>query len=182
MSGRLTVFGCRKGFDRGEQEAFCRTSMSHELSVMSRGAAVSVSFVAAMILASLLAATAAQSQPAGLNQPGPAVSSPMGKAADQRQYELWRRQIKQALFIPDPLPAIAARKYGSFSPVPGVVAERVTYATLYGMRVPAIVYRPAKAIGHLPGLVVVNGHGGDKTAWYAYYRSEERRVGKEGRS
>ena len=136
---------------------------------MSRCAAEAASFVAAMILASLLAATAAQSQPAGLNQPGPAVSSPMGKAADQRQYDLWRRQIKQALFIPDPLPAIAARRYGSFSPVPGVVAERVTYATLYGMRVPAIVYRPAKAIGHLPGLVVVNGHGGDKTAWYAYY-------------
>jgi hypothetical protein len=37
------------------------------------------------------------------------------------------------------------------------------------MRVPAIVYRPAKSTGRLPGLVVVNGHSGDKTAWYAYY-------------
>ena len=89
--------------------------------------------------------------------------------ADAQQYAKWRKEIKQALFIPETMPAIAARSYGSFSPVAGVVAERVTYATTYGMRVPAIVYRPAKVSGRLPGLVVVNGHSGDKTAWYAYY-------------
>jgi dienelactone hydrolase len=92
-------------------------------------------------------------------------SNPAGK----HQFEQWRRQIKQALFIPDPLPSIAPRDYGSFSPVAGVFAERVTYATLYGMRIPAIVYRPAKASGRLPGLVIVNGHAGDKTSWYAFY-------------
>jgi len=86
-----------------------------------------------------------------------------------RQFAEWREQIRQALFIPDSMPAIDARSYGSFVPVEGVVAERVTYATTYGMRVPAIVYRPAKAKGRLPALVVVNGHSGDKTAWYAYY-------------
>jgi dienelactone hydrolase len=121
------------------------------------------------ISVSLFAASAARSQSAGLNQPGSAVSPRIGKPADQRQFDQWRRQIKRALFIPDPLPAIAARGYGSFSPAAGVVAERVTYATLYKMRVPAIVYRPAKGMGRLPGLVVVNGHSGDKTAWYAYY-------------
>jgi dienelactone hydrolase len=35
--------------------------------------------------------------------------------------------------------------------------------------VPAIVYRPEHAKGKLPGIVVVNGHGGDKFAWYAFY-------------
>jgi dienelactone hydrolase len=91
------------------------------------------------------------------------------KPADARQFAEWRRQIKKALFIPVPPPAIDARSYGSFSPVWGVIAERVTYATTYGMRVPAIVYRPAKESGRMPGMVVVNGHSGDKTAWYAYY-------------
>ena len=37
------------------------------------------------------------------------------------------------------------------------------------MRVPAVVYRPAKSTGRLPAIVIVNGHGGDKTSWYAYY-------------
>ncbi len=52
----------------------------------------------------------------------------------------------------------------------GVIAERVSYATDYGLRVPAIVYRP-KVLpkGNVPGLIVVNGHGGDKYSWYAFY-------------
>lgn len=89
--------------------------------------------------------------------------------ADQHQYELWRTQIRHALFIPDTLPALAIHNYGTFSPAPDVIAERVTYATLYGMRIPAIVYRPARSTRGLPALIVVNGHSGDKTAWYAYY-------------
>ena len=111
----------------------------------------------------------ARAQADRLHQPGWATDPPVSRNADERQFVQWRKQIEQALFIPDPLPAIDAHNYGSFSPVWGVVAERVTYATIYGMRVPAIVYRPAKASGRLPGLVVVNGHSGDKTAWYAYY-------------
>jgi len=87
----------------------------------------------------------------------------------QIQFEQWRRQIRQALFIDDPLPPLAAKSYGTFSPADGVVAERVTFGTNYGMRVPAIVYRPSKANARLPGLVIVNGHSGDKTAWYAFY-------------
>ncbi len=59
--------------------------------------------------------------------------------------------------------------YGSFSPIPGVIAERVTYATEYGLRVPAIVYRPEKIARRLPGIVVVNGHGADKSSWYSWY-------------
>jgi dienelactone hydrolase len=93
----------------------------------------------------------------------------MKNPVEARQYGIWRKEIKQALFIPEKLPPLGVKDYGSFSPVEGVVAERVTYTTLYGMRIPAIVYRPAKMNGRVPGMVVVNGHGGDKTSWYAYY-------------
>jgi len=90
-------------------------------------------------------------------------------AATAAQFDQWRSQIKKALFIQNPLPALSPKSYGTFSPAEGVVAERVTYGTNYGMRVPAIVYRPARAHGRLPGLVIVNGHSGDKTSWYAFY-------------
>jgi dienelactone hydrolase len=84
-----------------------------------------------------------------------------------------REKIRAALFVPNPLPALDAKSYGSFSAEPGVVAERVTYATEYGLRVPAIIYRPEKIRGRIPGIVVVNGHGADKTSWYSYYTGME---------
>ncbi len=81
-----------------------------------------------------------------------------------------RRKIKSTLFVPDPLPPLETETYGEFEPAPGVVAERVSYATGYGLRVPAIVYRPRqRPAGGMPGMVVVNGHGGDKYSWYAFY-------------
>jgi dienelactone hydrolase len=120
-----------------------------------------------LILTALLTAKAdawqtAPSQPSTLY---PVATHP----AASSQFDQWRRQIKEALFIPDPLPALIPHSYGSFSPTPGVIAERVTYATTYGMRVPAIVYRPEKHAGRMPAIVIVNGHSGDKTAWYAFY-------------
>jgi dienelactone hydrolase len=87
----------------------------------------------------------------------------------EAQVAQWRKQIKHALFISDPLPSLAPNSYGRFAPAAGVIAERVTYATNYDMRVPAIVYRPAKSQTHLPAIVIVNGHLGDKTSWYAFY-------------
>ena len=89
--------------------------------------------------------------------------------AGARDFDRWRTQIRQALFIDDPLPALSPRSFGSFSPAPGVIAERVTYGTSDGMRVPAIIYRPAESGKHRPGLVIVNGHSGDKASWYAFY-------------
>ncbi|HEV2444750.1 MAG TPA: prolyl oligopeptidase family serine peptidase [Candidatus Sulfopaludibacter sp.] len=81
-----------------------------------------------------------------------------------------RQRIKTTLHVPAPLPALAVERYGLFEPAPGVVAERVSYATDYGLRVPAIVYRPGRIpAGGMPGIVVVNGHGGDKYSWYAFY-------------
>lgn len=94
-----------------------------------------------------------------------AVASP----ASDKQFAAWREQAKAALFIPDHLPTPAAHEYGSFSPMAGVVAHRVTYASLYGMRVPAIVYRPDHAPGKLPAVIVVAGHGGSKSTWYEVY-------------
>jgi hypothetical protein len=89
--------------------------------------------------------------------------------ASDRQFTAWREQAKAALFIPDEMPAPEAHDYGSFSPMAGVVAHRVTYASLYGMRVPAIVYRPDRAQGKLPAVIVVAGHGGSKSTWYEVY-------------
>jgi len=80
-----------------------------------------------------------------------------------------RLRIREALFVPNPLPPLAARSHGRFAPEPGIVAERVSYRTAYGLRVPAILYRPEKPRGKIPGLIVVNGHGGDKYSWYAFY-------------
>lgn len=80
-----------------------------------------------------------------------------------------RLQIRKTLFVPEPLPPLEAESHGTFEPEPGIVAEKVTYATEFGLRVPAILYRPAHPKGKVPALIVVNGHGGDKYAWYAFY-------------
>lgn len=81
-----------------------------------------------------------------------------------------REQIDETLHIPQKLPAVEAKKYGDFTPVPGIIAERVSYATTYDLRVPAIVYRQAAEKGSRhPAIVIVNGHGGDKSSWYAYW-------------
>jgi hypothetical protein len=81
-----------------------------------------------------------------------------------------RRQIRAALFVPDQLPPLDAEVHGKFEPMPGVIAERITYNTLLGLRVSAILYLPnPRPAGKIPALIVVNGHGGDKYAWYSFY-------------
>jgi predicted esterase len=81
-----------------------------------------------------------------------------------------RHQIRSALYVPDQLPALNAEVHGRFEPMPGVIAERITYSTLLGLKVPAILYLPnPRPAGKIPALIVVNGHGGDKYAWYAFY-------------
>jgi dienelactone hydrolase len=90
--------------------------------------------------------------------------------APSQQYAKWRTEIRHTLFIPDNLPSIEPASSGTFHPAEGVVAERITYATTNGMRVPAIVYRPEKpSHRNMPAIVIVNGHSGDKTSWYAFY-------------
>ena len=45
----------------------------------------------------------------------------------------------------------------------------MTYGTQFGLRIPAILYLPERRTGKVPALIVVNGHGGDKFTWYAFY-------------
>lgn len=80
-------------------------------------------------------------------------------------------QIRANFFVADPWPALAPAVHRRFTPAPGVAAEAVTYATQFGTRVPAILYRPEASPGtaRRPAFIVVNGHGGDKYAWYSYY-------------
>ncbi|HZQ52899.1 MAG TPA: alpha/beta fold hydrolase [Bryobacteraceae bacterium] len=80
-----------------------------------------------------------------------------------------RKKMEHAFFVPDPLPIIDAKQFGSFEVEPGIVADRVTYATEYGLRVPAIAYHPSDESVERPTLIVVNGHGGDKYSWYSVY-------------
>ena len=82
-----------------------------------------------------------------------------------------RTQIRKNFFVPSPLPALDAKTYRRFAPAPGVAAEAITYATEFGTRVPAILYLPDPLPRgeKIPGFIVVNGHGGDKSAWYSYF-------------
>jgi hypothetical protein len=89
--------------------------------------------------------------------------------AKKAEFARWRDEIREALFVPKTLPALDTKVWSTFDVMPGVVADRVTYQTADGMLVPAIVYRPEHPKGKLPGIVVVNGHAGDKFTWYATY-------------
>jgi hypothetical protein len=75
---------------------------------------------------------------------------PVSTPATDEQFAHWREQAKAALFLPKTVPPVAARDFGSFTPMPGVIAHRVTYGTQFGMRVPAVVYRPDHVQGKVP--------------------------------
>lgn len=91
------------------------------------------------------------------------------RSAQDRRLEGYRQQAKTALFLPAAMPAPAPHDFGVFHPMQGVAAHRVTFASQYGMRVPAIVYAPEHAHGKLPAMVIVAGHGGSKSTWYEVY-------------
>jgi dienelactone hydrolase len=91
-------------------------------------------------------------------------------AASHPDWKALREQIKTTLHIPEPLPDTDSKSYGKFPVAPGVSAERVSYRTDYSLRVPAIVYHSTGAtIVKHPALIIVNGHGGDKSTWYSYW-------------
>lgn len=101
---------------------------------------------------------------------GKPVPPPAAHAATKAQVAAWRREILSALFLPEtPLPP-ETQSYGASEIAPGVTAEKITYRTEYGLRVPAVLYRPTQIRAKkLPAMVLVNGHGGDKSSWYAFY-------------
>jgi hypothetical protein len=91
-------------------------------------------------------------------------------AATKADWPALRKQIEETLHVPQPLPALQEKSYGRFLPVADVRAERVSYSTDYGLRVPAIVYREAgPTITAHPAIIIVNGHGDDKSSWYSYW-------------
>ena len=93
-----------------------------------------------------------------------------GVAANKQDWPDLRQQIERTLHVPQQLNKPDEKFYGKFTPAAGVTADRVSYATDYNLRVPAIVYHPAGAtITKHPALIVVNGHGGDKSSWYSYW-------------
>ncbi len=120
-------------------------------------------------------ATPAQRANAGIGASVPILAAAETLTPRQRVERLaaWRAEIRKQLFIPAVLPPLQAKTWSTFSPTAGVLADRVTYSTADGMIVPAIVYRPDSTASHqggkLPGIVIVNGHGGDKFSWYAFY-------------
>jgi dienelactone hydrolase len=92
------------------------------------------------------------------------------QCAEHKGWKALRAQIRDTLHVPQDLSKPEQKLYGSFSPVPDVSADRVSYATGYSLRVPAIVYHPSERKRmRRPALVIVNGHGGDKSSWYAYW-------------
>jgi Alpha/beta hydrolase family len=125
----------------------------------------------ALTIPSVQAQTVADRAKAGVGGPVEQLTPGKDLTPAQRtdRENRWRQQIRQQLFIPDTLPPLQAKIWSTFSPTTGVIADRVTYQTADGMLVPAIVYRPARALGKVPGIVIVNGHGGDKFSWYAFY-------------
>ena len=90
--------------------------------------------------------------------------------ATTAQINNWRREIRRTLFIPDPLPKLETQTVSSSEVTPGVTLDKVIYTTAYGLRIPADVFRPTHApTSRMPAIVVVNGHGADKSCWYSYY-------------
>jgi len=85
------------------------------------------------------------------------------------QLEHLRIQATHALFVDTPLPPLAPHTFATEPAAPNIHIEHVTYATQYGMRVPAIVYVPDHLKQKAPAIIVVCGHGGDKSSWYAVY-------------
>lgn len=82
----------------------------------------------------------------------------------------WGHEIRTSLHVPSALPGLEAKTHGAFSPTEGVCAERVSYGTQFGMRIPGILYLPdPMPEEEIPGLIIVNGHGGDKYSWYSGY-------------
>ena len=101
---------------------------------------------------------------------GDAPPPPAAHPASATQVTRWRNELRRTLFIPDPLPSPQTQTYSTTEITPGVTLERVSYRTAYGLQVPADIYRPTyPPAKRLPAIVIVNGHGADKSSWYSYY-------------
>jgi len=90
-------------------------------------------------------------------------------AAKPTEWDQLRGRIRASLHVPDPLPALRDKSYGRFSVTADIAADRVSYATGYEMRVPALVYHKAGAtVMQHPALVIVSETGDDKASPAVY--------------
>ena len=80
-----------------------------------------------------------------------------------------REKSTAALHIDVDLPSLSITTFGSENINQNIHIERVTFNTQFGQWIPAIVYVPNHPKARTPAIVVVNGHGGDKSSWYAAY-------------
>jgi len=88
----------------------------------------------------------------------------------QGQTDVYRQIIiPETLFLDSPLPPVAAETFTPIDLTKDIRLEHLSFATQYGMRIPAIAYVPTHIKGKAPAIVIVPGHGGDKTSWYAVY-------------
>jgi hypothetical protein len=62
-------------------------------------------------------------------------------------------KMSDTFFVPDPPVALNAQEYGQFEPDLAVAANRVKYATEFGMLVPAMVYHPKDTGVRRPALI-----------------------------
>jgi dienelactone hydrolase len=128
-----------------------------------------LSWPTAVSLALAVVAPTVDRATASSPDPEPAVSREAPAAYPAAVAQRWRTRIRSTLFVPEPAPALEPEALTRFEPEPGVTAERILYGTQFGMRVPAILYRPSAPKGRMPALIVINGHGGDKSSWYSFY-------------
>ena len=81
----------------------------------------------------------------------------------------------------NPLPALDAKTHGRFEAAPGVIAERVTYGTQFGMRIPAI-YGLGYPLGALMALYIIlrsTWRRGQRVEWRGRVYSDNSVRGEE---
>jgi hypothetical protein len=90
-------------------------------------------------------------------------------ASKPSEWQQLRARIKTSLGVPEPLPPLRDKSYGQLPVTPDIVADRVSYATSYEMRVPALVYHKAGVtVMQHPALVIVSETRSDKSSPAVY--------------
>jgi len=88
-----------------------------------------------------------------------------------RQQEQLRGKLRQMLGIPSARCDLAPELRGRLER-DGVVVEKWVWTAEPGSRVPALLFRPARADGPLPAIVFTYGHGGSKSSWSYQYAAQ----------
>ncbi|HUT37085.1 MAG TPA: acetylxylan esterase [Planctomycetota bacterium] len=85
-----------------------------------------------------------------------------GRAAFAAWQEETRAGLRRMLGIPSDRVALEPESRGQ-AELGDIVVEKWVYTSEPGSRVPAVLYRPRKAEGRLPAVVLTFGHGGSKS-------------------